>query len=161
MRIITVSGSHSGVGKTKMVEILLRLLKGWSALKVTVSHSEGQCPVRKDCRACSELDSNFSIISNKKIIETKGKDTARFKEAGAQKALWLKCRSEALGDGLKAVIPLFKKAKGLVIESNSALKYLKPDLALFIKNKDSVLKPSAREILNKMDLVFTNDAEWH
>lgn len=153
--IITVSGAHSGVGKTKVVEILLRMLKGWSALKITVTHREGQCPAHKDCHTCDELKDDFSIISNKKIIETKGKDTARFKEAGAKKVLWLKCRPQTLRDGLKEVIPLFKKAKGLVIESNSALKHLKPDLAVFVKNKNSVLKPSAREIINKMDLVVT------
>ena len=171
--IITVSGTHSGVGKTGVVEALLRVLKGWSALKVTVSHGEGKCPVRKenDCHTCDELKDDFSIISNKKIIETKGKDTARFKEAGAKKVLWLKCRPQALGDGLKEVIPLFKKAKGLVIESNSALKHLKPDLAIFVRNKYSVFpashlrkaagsrlwreKPSAREIINKIDLVVT------
>lgn len=153
--IITVSGAHSGVGKTKVSEILLRVLKGWSALKVTVTHREGKCPVHKECHTCNELKSNFSIISNKKIIETKGKDTARFKEAGAKHVLWLKSRPRALGEGLKEVIPLFRKAKGLIIESNSVLKHLKPDLAIFVKNKNSVLKPSAREIINKMDLVVT------
>jgi len=153
--IITVSGAHSGVGKTKVAEILLRALKGWSALKVTVTHREGKCPARKNCHTCDELKDDFLIISDKKIIEAKGKDTARFKEAGAKKTLWLKCRPRTLGEGLRKVIPLFKKAKGLIIESNSALKHLKPDLAIFIKNKNSILKPSAREIINKIDLVVT------
>lgn len=167
--VITVSGAHSGVGKTKVAEILLNRLKGWSALKITVIHREGQCPVHKDCHTCDELDSDFSIYSNKKIIEAKGKDTARLKEAGAKKVFWLKARPQTLGEGLKEVIPLFKKAKGLIIESNSALKHIKPDLAIFVRNKHSVFpashlrkaagsrlwreKPSAREIINKIDLV--------
>ena len=155
MRIITVSGAQSGVGKTRMVETLLRLCKGWSALKITVTHRQGQCPVHKDCHTCDELKDDFSIINNKKIIETKGKDTARFKEAGAEKVLWLKSRPQALGKGLKEVIPLFRKAKGLIIESNSALEYIKPDLAVFVKKKNSLLKPSAKKIINKMDLVVT------
>ncbi|HAH21037.1 MAG TPA: hypothetical protein DCL49_09070 [Candidatus Omnitrophica bacterium] len=153
--IITVSGAHSGVGKTKVAEILLRALKGWSALKVTVTHREDKCPARKNCHTCDELKDDFLIISDKKIIEMKGKDTARFKEAGAQKVLWLKSKPQTLGEGLKEAIPLFKKTKGLIMESNSALKHLKPDLALFIKNKNSILKPSAREIINKIDLVVT------
>ena len=149
--MITVSGAHSGVGKTKVAEILLRVLKGWSALKITVTHRGRECPVHKenDCHTCDELKDDFSIIDNKKIIETKGKDTARFKEAGARKVLWLKARPHALGRGLRKVIPLFKKAKGLIIESNSALKYIKPDVAVFVKNKNSLLKPSAKEILNR------------
>src|SRR3989338_4110362 len=153
--VITVSGAHRGVGKTKVAEILLRALKGWDALKVTVTHRGKECPVRKGCHTCDELDSGFSIVSNKRIIAAKGKDTARFKRAGAREVLWLKSKPEALKAGLKRAISLFKKAKGLIIESNSALKHLKPDLAIFIKNKNSILKPSAREIINKIDLVVT------
>ena len=42
-----------------------------------------------------------------------------------------------------------------IIESNSALKYLKPDLAIFVRRENSILKPSAKEIYNKVDLVIT------
>ena len=153
--IITVSGAHSAVGKTKVVEILLGLLKGWSALKVTVTHRQGQCPAHKECNVCDELSSDFSIIRRKDIIETKGKDTQRFKAAGAKRVLWLKSKPQALENGLRKALGLLDKAKGLIIESNSALKYLKPDLAVFVQNKDSILKPSAREIINKVDLIIT------
>lgn len=155
MRIITVSGAQSGVGKTKVAEALLARLKNWSALKVTVTHPRGACPVHKDCPACGQLQSDFSIISNKDIIETEGKDTQRFKSAGAKEVLWLKSKPAALERGIKCAISLFKKTKGLIIETNSALKYLKPDLAILVKNKDSVLKPSAKEILEKVDLTIT------
>ena len=152
--IITVSGAHSGVGKTKVMEVLLRMLKGWSALKVTVSHRNGLCPVHKDCNTCDELHSDFSIISRKEILETKGKDTQRFKAAGAAKVLWLKSKPEALENGLKKALRLFDETKGLIIESNSALKYIKPDLAIFVKNRNSILKPSAKEILKRVDSVI-------
>lgn len=155
MRIITVSGSKSGVGKTRVVEILLRALKGWSALKITVAHRKGECPVRKGCHTCDELDSGFSIVRNKRIIESKGKDTARFKQAGAKNVLWLRSSPQALPKGIQDALSLFSRAKGVIIESNSALKYIKPDLALFVKNKNSLLKPSAREIINKIDLTVT------
>lgn len=155
MRIITVSGAQSGVGKTAVAEMLLKKLKDWSALKITLTHRDGVCPVHKDCHTCDELHSDFSIISKKDIIEAKGKDTQRLKSAGAKKVLWLKAKPEALEKGIKKAISLFKKTKGLIIESNSALKYLKPDLALFVKRKDSILKPSAKEILNNIDLIIT------
>lgn len=155
IKIITVSGAHSGVGKTKVAQMLLKRLKGWSALKVTVTHRQGICPARKDCHACDELHSDFAVISEQGIIETKGKDTQRLRAAGAKKVLWLKSKPSALRKGIKQALSLFKKAKGLIIESNSALRYLKPDLALFVKRKDSILKPSAKEILNKTDLVIT------
>ena len=70
--------------------------------------------------------------------------------------LWLKTKPEALERGIRKALALLKEAKGLIIESNSALKYLQPDLAIFVKNEDSVLKPGAEEIFNKADLVITN-----
>ncbi len=155
MKMITVSGAHSGTGKTLIAEALLKKLKGWSAMKVTVSHGEGSCPAHKDCNTCDELHSDFSIISSKSVIEAQGKDTQRLKSAGAKKVVWLRARPDALKKAVKKAVPLFKKTKGLIIESNSALKYLRPDLSIFVKRKDSVLKPSAREILNKMDLIVT------
>jgi molybdopterin-guanine dinucleotide biosynthesis protein len=155
MKIITVSGAQSGVGKTAVSEMLLRKLKNWSALKITLKHRDGVCPAHKDCKACDELHSDFSIIGRKDIIEEKGKDTQRLKSAGAKKVLWLRAKPKALGSGIEKAISLFKRTNGLVIESNSALKYLKPDLALFVKRKDSILKPSAKEILNKVDIVIT------
>lgn len=153
--MITVSGAQSGVGKTKMAAALLNLLKGWSGLKVTVTHRQGQCPVHKECHTCDEVVTGFSIISDRKIIETRGKDTARLVSAGAEKVLWLKSKPEALKNGLNKAMALFKKSKGLIVESNSALKYLKPDLAILVRNKDSVLKPSVKEIVNKIDLIIT------
>lgn len=155
MRIITVSGAHSGAGKTAVIEKLLGIFKGWSALKVTLAHRKGKCPARKNCRACDGLDSGFSIVSAKRIIEQKGKDTARFKLAGAKKALWLRSSPRALKNGLQEALSLLQGDRGLIIESNSALKYLKPDLAVLVKRKDSVLKPSARRILERIDLTLT------
>lgn len=155
MRIITVSGAHSGVGKTSVIEELLAGLKGWSALKVTVSH-DGPCPKGKSCGACDDIGPGFSIISDKNVIEEKGKDTGRFKAAGARKVLWLKARPLALAQGLKKAMALLRGADGVIIEGTSALKYIKPDLAILVKQKGSTLKPSARKILKKVDLVWIN-----
>ena len=154
MKIITVSGAHSGVGKTMVIERLLERLKGWSCLKVTVLHN-GACPTGRDCGACDEISSQFSIISDNERIEEKGKDTARFKKAGAKEVLWLKSTPQCLKKGLKKAISIFKKTKGIIIESTSGLKYIKPDLAVLVRNKGSALKPSAKEAIKKVDIIFT------
>jgi molybdopterin-guanine dinucleotide biosynthesis protein len=159
MRIITVSGAYSGAGKTLVVERLLKIFKDWSALKVTLSHN-GLCPTGRDCGICEKLTSQFSIISDKKIIKTQGKDTWRFKKAGAKKVLWLKAKPAGLKPGLKKAISMFsaeckKGAQGLIIEGTSVLKYLKPDLAILVRKENSVLKPSAQEVLKKIDLILT------
>lgn len=154
MKIITVSGAHSNIGKTTVIERLLEIFKGWSCLKVTLLHN-GSCPTGRDCGACDKMSSRFSIVSNKKTIEVQNKDTWRFKKASAKDVLWLKAKPEGLKQGLKEVIAKFKGAKGIIIEGTSVLKYLKPDLAILVRKENSVLKPSAQEVLKKIDLVFT------
>ncbi|MBI4974630.1 MAG: hypothetical protein HZC19_02320 [Candidatus Omnitrophica bacterium] len=154
MKLITVSGAHSGAGKTMVVERLLERFKGWACLKVTVLH-EGACPTGKDCGACDELASKFSIISSKNLIEQDGKDTKRFKDAGARKVLWLKSRPQHLKEGLAKAISKLNKARGVIVEGTSVLKYLKPDLAIFVRGRGSTLKPSAKEAIKKVDLILT------
>jgi len=150
MKIITVSGAHSGVGKTRVVEALLKALKGWSALKVTVLH-KGSCPVHRDCGACDAMDGRFSIVSD----NSPGKDTGRFMSAGAKDVLWLRARREGLKEGIKEALLRFKGAKGLIVEGTSILRHLRPDLSILIKNRGSRLKPSAKEALKKVDIVLT------
>ena len=154
LKIITVSGAHSGVGKTKVAEKLLQIFKAWSALKVSVLRN-GDCPTGRNCGICNEIDSEFSIVSSNDKLMERGKDTQRLKKAGAMKVLWLRAKPQGLKKGLKKVISMFKGSEGLIIEGTSVLKYIKPDLAILVKNKNSILKPSAKKVLNKIDLIIT------
>lgn len=156
MRIITVSGAHSNVGKTSFIEGLLKKLKGWSCLKVTVFH-KGNCPIGKVCSGCEELSSRFFVVHDKRILQQKGKDTQRFKAAGAKEVLWLRAKPQDLRHGLIKAISRFKNSKGLIIESTSALKHLDPDLSILIKNRDFLFKFSARKNIKKVDLILTCD----
>jgi len=131
MRIITISGAHSGIGKTTLAEHLLSRLKNWGALKVTVI-KDGPCPRKIPCGVCKSQKMPFSIISSNRIINQKGKDTQRMKDAGAKYVLWLKAKPSGLKDGLKVALKRFNGSKGIVIEGTSVLKYLKPDLGIFI-----------------------------
>ena len=153
MKIITVSGTCSNAGKTFVVTELLKYLKGWSGLKVTTAH-KGLCPTGKNCGVCRQLKTKFSIITDKNVISEKGKDTHRFKEAGAKQVIWLKSQPDGLKEGLSKAISKFKKTKGIIIEGNSVLKYIKPDFAIFIKKNSSVIKKSAKEVIKKADLIL-------
>jgi len=166
MKIITVSGTHSGAGKTLLIEKLLKHLKGWSCLKVTVMHQGASCPIGRNCGACDKLDSQFSIVSDRKILAQKGKDTYRFKKAGARQVLWLKSQTkEGLKQGLKKAIAMFGKSSGLIIEGTSVLKYLDPDLSVLLVRNDLPWKESAKEIFadgrlsKKADFFIVSDMQ--
>lgn len=153
MRIITVSGAYSGVGKTHVVTELLKELKNLSVLKVTVSRN-GSCQKERFCGVCDSLTKSFSIITDDKIISQKGKDTARFKAQGAKEVIWLQAKPQGLKEGLKKALSKFKSPKGLIIEGTSVLKYIKPGFAIFIAGKNRNLRPSAKLALKKADIVY-------
>ncbi len=137
MKIITVSGEHSGVGKTAVAEFLLGQLEGWAALKVTTI-KDGPCPKKNPCGVCKDQNAPFSIISAPRIIGRKGKDTHRMKAAGAKKVLWLKAKPSGLKEGLRKALERFNGSKGVIVEGTSVLKYLKPDLGIFITGKGRI-----------------------
>ncbi|MFH1752556.1 MAG: hypothetical protein ABH875_00075 [Candidatus Omnitrophota bacterium] len=159
MRTIVVTGSYSNVGKTLMAEWLLKQLPGWSALKVTVRHNrEGgrryKCPRNKGCSACTDFKGDFDVVTDRKIIDQKGKDTARLKKAGAKRVAWLRSTSKGLKRGLKKAFLELKDSEGLVIEGASVLKYLKPDIAIYMKGRAHPLKRSAEAAQKKADIVI-------
>lgn len=156
VKIITVSGAHSGVGKTALAELVLRHLPDWSALKVTVKKESG-CPRDKGCSVCSELKDEFDIVTKENVIRQKGTDTARLKKAGANRVVWLRANLGGLERGLRKSFDLLKKTPGIVIEGNSVLKFIKPDLAIFIKDKIGKVSSSAKRALNKADIVIDVD----
>ena len=153
MRKIVISGSRSNVGKTLLAEEILQSFQNWSALKVTVK-KKSPCPRNKNCGVCGGIKRGFDIITDKKIIEQKGTDTARLKKAGAEKVIWLRADLEGLKPGLKKSLSLFKKSKGVIIEGTSVLKFIKPDTIIFLKGKGSKLRSAAREALKKADIVI-------
>ena len=143
MKIITVSGAHSGIGKTTIAEHILSQLRNWSALKVTVI-KDGPCPRKISCGVCEQQNAPFSIVSEARIINQKGKDTQRMKSAGAKKVLWLKAKPSGLKQGLRKALARFNSCEGVVIEGSSVLKYLKPDWGIFILSRPKTLPFRAR-----------------
>ena len=154
MRTIVVSGAHSGIGKTLFAQELLRCLRNWSALKVTVKHKTA-CPRKgNSCGVCHELTKEFEIVKAKRIIAEKGTDSARLLQAGAKKVLWLKSTKEGLGKGLKKALAALKPTEGVVIEGTSVLKYIEPNLAIYLKDKQKSLRPEAKQARKKADLII-------
>jgi len=146
--IITISGAHSGIGKTTVAEKLLGVLKGWSALKVTVIKKSG-CPRSEPCGACEDDKTPFAIVSDPRVIGQKGKDTGRMKAVGANKVLWLKATPLGLEAGLKAALGKLAGSKGIVVEGTSVLKYLRPDVGIFIDSKRRVRILKCSQILTE------------
>jgi molybdopterin-guanine dinucleotide biosynthesis protein len=139
MKIISITGAHSGVGKTSLGALLLREIEGFSAIKVT------------------KTELFTSITTEEDIISEKGKDSSILKEGGASKVIWIKSTQRDLKESLPQALSMLGDCKGVIIEGNSPLDFIEPDLIIFVMNEDlSALKPSGRKALEEADLVVIN-----
>jgi len=139
MRIITVSGARSGVGKTTLALLLIRKLPGYAAIKVTIS------------------DLFTSVTDDPATISEEGKDTALMKSAGADPVVWVQCPPSELMDSLTYAFNLAGNAAGVLIEGNSPVRLIKPSLSFFVTGADiSEVKPDAADVLAKADVVVVN-----
>ncbi|PIQ89915.1 MAG: hypothetical protein COV72_00565 [Candidatus Omnitrophica bacterium CG11_big_fil_rev_8_21_14_0_20_42_13] len=148
MKTIVVSGERSGIGKTYLAERLLKNLRGWSALKVTVARA-GACQSVKNCGLCRTVKDPFEIIRDERVIKQSKKDTARLKAAGAKEVIWLRARPQGLRKGLKKALAQFSKCPGIVIEGTSVLKFLKPDLNFHVYPDSAYVVYRSKDELGK------------
>jgi molybdopterin-guanine dinucleotide biosynthesis protein len=139
MRIITVSGSRSGVGKTTLAVLLIARLQGYAAIKVTTT------------------DLFVSVTDDPEKISAEGKDTALMKDAGASPVIWVQSPAEELSEAFSYALNLAGDAAGVIVEGNSPVRLIKPDTAFFVTGVDlEDVKPGALHVLAKADVVVVN-----
>jgi molybdopterin-guanine dinucleotide biosynthesis protein len=134
--IIGIGGAHSGAGKTTIASLILKRLKGWGAIKYT-----------KNSLYCS-------ITDDLKILSEKGKDTKRLLDAGAEKVLWVQSSFSELEEVLPIAVEMLSHLKGVLIEGNSAIEILKPDIVIFVSGAEGKIKKGAEKILEMADVVI-------
>jgi molybdopterin-guanine dinucleotide biosynthesis protein len=137
--IIGVGGAHSGAGKTTIASLILKRLKGWGAIKYT-----------KNSLYCS-------ITDDLKILSEKGKDTRRLLDSGAEKVLWVQSPYDNLTEILQMAVESLSYLKGIIVEGNSAIEILKPDIVIFVSGKTDRFKKSAGKILRMADVVIFDE----
>ncbi len=139
MKIISIAGSHSGVGKTSLAALILREIKGFSAIKVT------------------KTELFTSLTMDEEVISEKGKDSCILKESGADKVVWVRSTYEDIKECLTQAVSMIGNSRGVIIEGNSPLDFIEPDLVIFVMKDDlTELKPSGRKALERADLVVIN-----
>ncbi|HTR45246.1 MAG TPA: hypothetical protein VMH06_06005 [Thermodesulfovibrionales bacterium] len=138
--IIGVGGAHSGSGKTTYACLLLRKLKGWGAIKYTRT----------------ELYS--SLVDDRETLSTEDKDTRRMLDAGAARVLWVKAPPGGLEEMLPEAVARLSDLRGVVVEGNSAIEFLKPDIIIFVFGSEAEeIKESAKGVLLNADVVVSEN----
>jgi len=158
-RVVAVSGFSSNVGKTTLVCELLRALPGWEAIKLTRGHyrSCGRDPA--GCCVSDLLRDEPVVRSGRQANYQVGKDTGCFWDAGASNVHWVIVKDDQVEKGINEALARVK-SEGVIIEGNSFLDYVNPDLAMMCaRSEGGKVKPSARRALAKSDLVYISSLE--
>jgi hypothetical protein len=156
--IVVVGGHSRSVGKTSVVAELISALREyeWTAVKIT-QYGHGVCSANGAPCDCATADHSWAISEEK---DRGGEsDTSRFLLAGAARALWVRTEQGRLAEAMPALRRRLQQSRHVILESNSVLKFMRPDLYLTVLDPGTEdFKTSAREFLDRADAVIVHDA---
>ena len=157
MAIVVIGGHSRSVGKTSVAAGLIAALRqyDWTAVKIT-QYGHGVCSANGAPCDCATDDHAWAISEEKD--RGGDSDTSRFLLAGAARALWVRTEQGRLAEAMPALRQRLERAGHVMVESNSVLKFLKPDLYLTVLDPATEdFKNSAREFLDRATAVILHD----
>jgi len=164
MSLIIVGGHSRSVGKTSVVAGLIAALPEfhWTAMKIT-QYGHGICSANGKLCHCATDDHSWAVTEE---LNRSGKsDSSRFLKAGAARSLWVRTRQGMLAEAMPRVRRELEAAENAILESNSILRFLRPDLYLTVLDGGTEdFKVSAQIYLERADAVILhagkNDVSW-
>jgi len=157
MALVVIGGHSRSVGKTSVVAGVISALPefGWTAVKIT-QYGHGVCSANGSPCDCATADHSWAISEER---DRSGEsDTSRFLQAGAERALWVRTEQGRLAEAMPALRTRIADASNVIIESNSVLKFLRPDLYLTVLDPATAdFKNSAREFLDRANAVILHE----
>jgi hypothetical protein len=154
MSLIVIGGHTRSVGKTSVVAGLIAASPeyNWTALKIT-QYGHGVCSMDGEPCHCATDDHSWAI--SEELDRSGESDTSRFLAAGAAHAWWVRTEQGRLAEAMPAVRGKLADSENAILESNSILKFLRPDLYLTVLDPASAdFKKSAQEFLDRADAVI-------
>jgi len=156
--IVVIGGHTRSVGKTSVVAGLIAALPEfrWTAFKIT-QHGHGICSVDGGACHCATDDHTFALSEEKD--RSNESDTSRFLVAGAVRAWWVRTQQGKLAEAMPVIRKKLGLAENAIIESNSIMKFLRPDLYLTVLDPGTAdFKASAQQFLDRADAVIVHES---
>lgn len=151
--VVVVGGNTRNIGKTSVVAGLIARLPElrWTAFKIT-QFGHGFCTA--DGKPCACQTDDACVAVNLERDAASGTDTSRFVAAGAERTFWVRTRVGKLSEAMPRVRAEIAVAENAILESNSVLEFLEPDLYLMVFDPESGdFKESARRYISRADAV--------
>jgi len=153
LSIVVVGGNTRNIGKTSVVVGLIAAMPGklWTAIKIT-QFGHGVCSANGEPCDCETADHTIAISEERN--RESGTDSSRYLAAGAAQSFWVRTRQGQLHEAMPRVRDLIAKAENVIIESNSVLRFLQPDVSLSVLDFSSGdFKASAMRYLDRVDAI--------
>jgi hypothetical protein len=159
MAIVVVGWHTRNIGKTSVVAGLISALPEmrWTAFKIT-QFGHGMCSANGEPCDCETAEHTIAVSEERDgTTET---DSARYLAAGAVRSFWVRTRQGDLSEAMPRIRKELEKAENAVIESNSIMRFLRPDLYLSVLDPETAdFKDSARYFLDRADAVLVTAGE--
>jgi len=157
MALIVVGGHSRSVGKTSVVAGIIAALPEmqWTAVKIT-QFGHGICSAKGEPCDCETDDHTWAVTEER---DRSGEsDSSRFLVSGAARSLWVRTRQGMLAEALPRLRKELASAENAILESNSVIRFLRPDLYLTVLDAGNPdFKASAKEFLDRADAVILHD----
>jgi hypothetical protein len=157
MAIIVVGGHSRSVGKTSVAAGLIAALPqfAWTAVKIT-QYGHGICSANGELCDCATDDHSWAVSEER---DRSGEsDSSRFLVAGAKRSLWVRTRQGFLAEAMPRLREELATAENAIIESNSIIRFLRPDLYVTVLNPATPdFKLSAQSFLDRADLILLHE----
>lgn len=154
MAIIVIGGHSRDVGKTSVVAGLIAAMRdrNWLAIKIT-QYGHGICSANGE--ACDCVTADHSLAVTEERSRAGDTDTSRFLVAGAARVLWVRTQQGMLAEAMPRVRAEIAKSESVIIESNSVMRFLRPDLYVAVLDPSRAdFKQSARQYLDRADAIL-------
>jgi len=159
MPILVIGGHTRSVGKTSVVAGLIAALPSfhWTALKIT-QYGHGVCSANGEACDCATADHSWAVSEER---DRSGEsDTSRFLVSGADHSWWVRTEQGHLAEALPRIRKILASTPNVIIESNSILRFVKPDLYLTVLDPQTAdFKASAQAFLDRADAVLLHSVE--
>jgi hypothetical protein len=165
MAVLVVGGHSRNIGKTSVVAGLIAALPQmrWTAFKVT-QFGHGVCSANGEPCDCETGEHTVAVSEERSGAS--GTDSARYLAAGAVRSFWVRTRQGQLAEAMPRIRKELALAQNAIIESNSILRFLRPDIYLSVLDPAVAdFKESARLYLDRADAVLVPEGvlgrpEW-
>ena len=158
MALIVIGGHSRNVGKTSVVAGLIAALPeyNWTAFKI-IQYGHGVCS--RDGKPCHCATDDHSWTISEETDRSGDSDSSRFLAAGATRAWWVRTEQGRLAEAMPTIRRKLQCGGNAILESNSILKFLRPDLYLTVLDPATPdFKKSAQEFLDRADAVILHES---